>query len=210
MNSQSYGHWNVKNGSFFVFSADGSKKSVIVLANYLNASEWSYWVLSENGMIHRLWSYLSWDIEGRNIIKNCRVGKNYRNPVFSRVHYATDNPEANILRHFLKDLKKIFQIHVNISPKLWLIFCCHLQKTQQMSNFWHSNNYNSMGKNDNELTNNPIFIIYYLSSIFQFWISRPSKFSPTGNPFFEIQSPSPFLLFFFWVKFTCTCQKWHF
>ena len=33
---------NVKNGSFFVFSADGSKKLVTVWVNYLSAHERSY------------------------------------------------------------------------------------------------------------------------------------------------------------------------
>ena len=43
-------HQNVKNGLFFVFSADNSTKSVTVWAKYLSASKKSYWVLSENGM----------------------------------------------------------------------------------------------------------------------------------------------------------------
>ena len=115
-------------------------------------------------MVNRLSSYRSWDIEGRNIIKNCWVGKKYRNLVFIRVCFPTGSSEANIPHHFLKDLNKIFQMHVNILPKLWLIFCCHLQKIQIMSNFWHSNNYNSRGKHDKWTNKWPHFshILYEL------------------------------------------------
>ena len=113
VNSQSYGHENVKNGSFFIFSADDSKILVLVWASHLNAPERSYSVLSENGVVNRLWSYRLWDIEGRNIIKNCWVGKKHQNPVFSRVYYATGSSEANIPHHFLKQLNKIFQMDVN-------------------------------------------------------------------------------------------------
>ena len=30
--------------------------------------------------------------------------------------------------HFLKELKKIFQVHLNVLPTLRLMFCCHQQK----------------------------------------------------------------------------------
>ena len=53
----------------FLYSADGSKKSVTGWANYLTAPKRSYWLLSENGMVNRLWSFRSWDIEGRNLKK---------------------------------------------------------------------------------------------------------------------------------------------
>ena len=36
------GHYNVKNGSFFKFSADDSKRLVTVWAKYLSAPERSY------------------------------------------------------------------------------------------------------------------------------------------------------------------------
>ena len=42
---------------FFTFSADGSKKSVTVCANYLSASEKSYLALSENSMVYWIMSY---------------------------------------------------------------------------------------------------------------------------------------------------------
>ena len=73
--SKSYSHQNVKNGLFFVFSADNSKKSVKVWAKYLSASKKSYWVLSENGMVNRLWSYRSYDIKGRDINKTTESTK---------------------------------------------------------------------------------------------------------------------------------------
>ena len=40
--SQSYGYQNVKNGSFFVFSADDAKKLVTVRAKILSPPERSY------------------------------------------------------------------------------------------------------------------------------------------------------------------------
>ena len=49
--SQTYGHLNVRNELFFVFSADGSNKLVTV---WFNAPERSYLVLPENGMINKL------------------------------------------------------------------------------------------------------------------------------------------------------------
>ena len=52
--SQSYGNWSIKKGWCFVFSSDGSKKSVTVWAKYLSAPQKSYWVISGNGMVNRL------------------------------------------------------------------------------------------------------------------------------------------------------------
>ena len=50
---------NMPNWLIFVFSAHDSKKLVTVCAKYLNASERSYRVLSENAMVKRLWIYRS-------------------------------------------------------------------------------------------------------------------------------------------------------
>ena len=55
--SHSYVHQNVKNGSFFVFSADRSKKSVTVSAKYTNVSERSYLANSENAMYYWVLGY---------------------------------------------------------------------------------------------------------------------------------------------------------
>ena len=51
---QSYGHWNLKNDSFYVLSY---KKSVLVWARYLNASERSYLVLLQNNMYSGVLTY---------------------------------------------------------------------------------------------------------------------------------------------------------
>ena len=45
------------------------------------------------------------------------------------------NSKTNWPCHFLKELKKILQVHLNVLPKLWLIFCCRQQKIQNMSHF---------------------------------------------------------------------------
>ena len=49
---ESYGHLDIENGSFFIFSADGRKELVTVSAKFLSAPERSYWHLSENGMVN--------------------------------------------------------------------------------------------------------------------------------------------------------------
>ena len=54
---QSYGHWIVKNGWFYVLSAGYSKMLVPVWARHFSASERSYLFLSENTMVYVLRSY---------------------------------------------------------------------------------------------------------------------------------------------------------
>ena len=61
---------------FFVFYACDNKKLVTVRAKYLGAFERYYWLLSENGMVSRLWNYCLWDIEGRKIRKTAESAKN--------------------------------------------------------------------------------------------------------------------------------------
>ena len=51
-----------KNGSFYVLSAEYSKKSVPVWAIYLNASERSYLALLQNTMDYRVLSYHCQDV----------------------------------------------------------------------------------------------------------------------------------------------------
>ena len=77
------------------------------------------------------------------------------------------NPKAYQPYYFLKELKKIFQEHLNKLLKLWLKFCCDQQKIKQMSHFWHFNDHNSESKHDNQ-TNDPIFLIYSLNFIHWF------------------------------------------
>ena len=48
---------NVKNGLFFVFSADDSKKSVTVWEKYLGVTERSYLALSESAVHYWVLSY---------------------------------------------------------------------------------------------------------------------------------------------------------
>ena len=64
---QSYGHWNVKIGSFFVFSVDNSKQLVTIWAKQLSPPLLEFF--SENGMVNSLCGYASWDNEGKNIRK---------------------------------------------------------------------------------------------------------------------------------------------
>ena len=67
-----YSHKNLTIDSFF----DDSQRSVTVWVKYLCATEWSYWFLSKNGMINRIWSDHSWDIERKNIRKTAEPAKN--------------------------------------------------------------------------------------------------------------------------------------
>ena len=61
----------------FCIFADDSKALVTVQAKDLkSAPKISFWVLSENGMIHRFWSHRLWDVEGRNIKKLLSQQKN--------------------------------------------------------------------------------------------------------------------------------------
>ena len=107
---------------FFVFCADASKKLVTVWAKYLTAPDRSHLVLSKNGMIYRLWSYRSWNIVGRNK-KNCRVDKEIPKSCINKGwNLAKSSSEPKNPWHFLKEVNKIFQMHLNISPKLWMIF----------------------------------------------------------------------------------------
>ena len=55
--SQSYGHWVVKSGWFYILSAGYSKISVPVWARYFIVSEKSYLVLFENTIVYVLRSY---------------------------------------------------------------------------------------------------------------------------------------------------------
>ena len=120
-----------ENGAFFVLFADDSKTSVTVYAKRLqSAPKRTFWVLSKNWVVDRFWSYRLWDIEGKSIKKLESQQKIMK--LSSRV-----------------ELNKIFQMHVNILSKLWLIFCWHQRKTQKMSHYWHLNDHNLDSKHDN-------------------------------------------------------------
>ena len=114
----------------FLYSADESK-IVTVWEKYLSAPERFYWVLSEKGMVNRLWSYRLWDIEGKNIKKLLSQQKLPKPCIFNSWHLVNGSSESKTPYYFLKERSNIFQVHLNILPKLWLIFCCHQQKLQK-------------------------------------------------------------------------------
>ena len=84
--------------------------------------------------------------------------------IFKGLHLANNGWEPNNPYHFLKKLNEIFQMHLNILSKLWLIVCCHQEQIQNMSYFRHFNDHNSGGKHGNQ-TNDPIFLIDSLGPI---------------------------------------------
>ena len=51
-----------KMSHFLYFMLMAVKKLVTVWAKHLNVTKRSYWVLSENDMVNRVWNCLSWDI----------------------------------------------------------------------------------------------------------------------------------------------------
>ena len=115
-------------------------------------------------MFYRFWSYCLWDIDARNI-KNWWISKTiWILCVFRGWYLYNGSSKSNNPYHFLRELNKIFQIHVNILSKLWLIFCWHQPKIQKMIHFWYFNDHNLGSKHDN-LTNDRIFSTYSLTSI---------------------------------------------
>ena len=74
----------------FVFSADESKKSVTLWGKCLRAPERSYGVLTEYGMVNRLWSYHSCDIEDKNVKKPVESAKKNRKTSTFKVWYFAD------------------------------------------------------------------------------------------------------------------------
>ena len=66
------------------------------MGNCLRAPERSYWVLSENGMVNRLWSYHSWDIEDKNVKKPVESAKKITKTwIFKVSHFADGSLEPN-------------------------------------------------------------------------------------------------------------------
>ena len=79
-----------------VLSDDDSKKLIRVWPKCLNAPERCHWVLSENGMVNRIWSYHSWDFEGRNIKKDYWLSKKIlKFCVFKGCHLTNGSSEPN-------------------------------------------------------------------------------------------------------------------
>ena len=145
-------------------------------------------------------SYCSWDIEGRNIRK---TAENYRkkpwNSVFSKIDIllmVAQNP----LTHSIFWIK-FFQMHLNILPKL--ILCCHLEQIKKWAIF---DILLAVALEVNMITRQmtPFLLSTFWAlcvGIFHFCISRPSKFTSMGF--------HPWIMFLF-VKYTFTCQIWHF
>ena len=83
---------------------------------------WKYWVPSEDDVVYRLWSYRSWNIEDRNIEKTAESAKKISKFWVFRVDILLIVAQSSIPYNFLKELNKIFQMHLNILVNLWLIF----------------------------------------------------------------------------------------
>ena len=114
------------------------------------------------------------------------------------------NSKAHQPYYFLKEINMIFQAHLNILPKLWLIFGRQQQKLQKLGHFGYFNDHNSWNTTLDSQTNEPIFLIYLLS-FFRWYISflhfKSSKVNFMGS---SIHSR-------LWsVKYTFTSKRWHF
>ena len=92
---------------------------------------------SKNGMVNRYWRYFE--------ILRVKISKKL---LFLRVVILLMTVQPNNLQHFLKKLNKSFKIHLNMLPKLWLMFCCHQQNIQKMSQCWHFNDHKPGSKYD--------------------------------------------------------------
>ena len=109
----------MKNGLLLVFSVDGCKKSVTVLAKYFSLPERSYWILSQNGMGNWLWSYHSWDI---HCVKSIQI-RSFFLSVFSRI--LTEYGETSYLFVFSPNGGKYGPVKSSVfgqffKPLLWV------------------------------------------------------------------------------------------
>ena len=76
--------------------SDGSKKLVTVWTKRLHACERPFWVLSENCIVNRFWSYCLWDIKGRNIKKTWRSNQKITKPcIFKDCHLGKGSSECH-------------------------------------------------------------------------------------------------------------------
>ena len=93
-------------------------------------------------------------------------------------YLANGNPKAYKQYHFLKELNKIFQMHLNI--------CCHHQKIQKNELFfrfqWLTLEVNKITRQITQFFSGNLWALPI--GIFRFCISRPSKFSNMGSPFY--------------------------
>ena len=118
------------------------------------------------------------------ISENCWVTKKIiKLCIFKGWYLANWSSKSSNSLHFLGELNKLYQMHVNILSKLWLIFCWHQQKIQKMSHFLLFNDHNLESKHDNYM-NDPSFSLAFWAlsvGIFHFCISKSSKFSSMGS-----------------------------
>ena len=114
------------------------------------------------------------------------------------------NSKAHQPYYFLNEINMIFQAHINILPKLWLFFGRQQQKLQTLGHFGYFNDRNSWNTTLDSQTNEPIFLIYFLS-FFRWYISflqfKSSKVNFMGSSI-HIRLWS--------VKYTFTSKRWHF
>ena len=107
------------------------------------------------------------------------------------------------INHTIFGKNSIFQVRLNVLPKLWLNFCCCQQKYKKWAIF---DILMTITPGGNMVTRQ--MTLFFSSTfralsvgIFHFSNLRPSKFSFMG---------SPFCIMFWSVKYTFTCQRWNF
>ena len=72
------------------------QKNIHIFGKYSTASQRSYRVHSENGMVNRLWNYRLWDVEGRNNKKTAQSTKKVQKYcIFKGSYYANGSLETN-------------------------------------------------------------------------------------------------------------------
>ena len=124
------------------------------------------------------------EISRLEISKNCWVSKNIMKLyIFKGWYLANGGSESNNSQHFLRELNKIFQMHINILSKLWLSFFWHKQKIQKCAIFdilmTITRGVNMVTR---QMTPFSASTLWALSvGIFHFCISRPLKFSSMGS-----------------------------
>ena len=105
--------------------------------------------------------------------------RNKKSCIFKCWHLGNCSLKLHNPKYFIKGLNKTFQMHLNMLPKLGLIFCCIQQKVHKMSNFWHSDGH-YLGVN----------IIRGITQFFSstVWALPFSKVSVPKGPHFSVSS----------------------
>ena len=103
---------------FLYFLLMTAKKSVMVWAKYFSASERSYLAVLENAVDYCFLSYHQQDVNPYKYkILVFLLNQDFFLDIFTIIisQMVTLNP---IKHHFQKEFNKIFQVHLNILPKL--------------------------------------------------------------------------------------------